>query len=101
MTFDSTSKKNILSNDLLRYSIAGNLWEQLNPVGVYQITRSIAYWDGTHVTINIDYDKEIDKMTTVLQITKDSTSSGKFPIIRAGCSLVYITLNEEGYLILY
>jgi hypothetical protein len=86
MTFDSTSKKNILSNDLLRYSIAGNLWEQLNPVGVYQITRSIAYWDGTHVTINIDYDKEIDKMTTVLQITKDSTSNGKFPII--GCSIL-------------
>ena len=58
----------------------------MDPVGVYQITRSIAYWDGTHVTINIDYDKEIDKMTTVLQITKDSTSNGKFPII--GCSIL-------------
>ena len=104
MTVDSTTKKNVLSNDLWRYSISSNLWEQLNPVGVYQITRSITYWDGSHVTINIDpedYDKEIDKMTTVLQITKDSTSTGKFPIIRAGCSLVYITLNEEGYLILY
>ncbi len=81
MTVDSTSKKNILSNDLWRYSIACNLWEQLDPVGVYQITRSIVYWDGTHVIINIepeDYDKEIDKMKTVLQITKDSISSRKF-----------------------
>ena len=104
MTVDITTLKNVLINDLWRYSITGNVWEQLNPVGIYQITRPITYWDGTKVTINIEpeeYEKETDKVTTVLQINKESTMNGKFPTERAGCSLVYITLNGEGYLILY
>ena len=103
MGVNSVTGKNELHNDLWRYEIATNTWEQLNPVGIYQVTRSIVYWDGTSENLIIppeDRD-ESDTVSTTLQYKKADTEVGYFPVERSSASLVFSKKDDKDYLIMF
>ena len=99
-------QSNVLKDDLWRYNIKQNTWDQLNPAGIYSITRSITYWDGSSAILNIsakDYDQTTDTIYTTFQNKKETaTHYGSFPVIRAAASLTY-NKRKDGieYLLLF
>ena len=103
MGVDSVTGKNILYNDLWRYEIRTNIWEQLNTVGLYQITRSIVFWDGTVEKIIIPpKDREdTDQVKMTLQFKKADTEIGQFPKTRSSASLIFSKIDDKDYLILF
>ena len=103
---DETTLSNVLMDDLWRYNIKQNTWDQLNPAGIYSITRSITYWDGSSAILNIsaiNYDQTTDTIYTSFQNKKETTAHhGSFPVIRAAASLTY-NQRKDGteYLLLF
>ena len=83
-SFDESSNKITLMDDLWRYNITANTWEKLNTKGIYLITRIITYWDGSSKIINIspkDYDQETDTINTTFKENHSIISS--FPSKRS------------------
>lgn len=104
MGIEADTGKNILYNDLWRYDLVLNVWEQLNPVGILYIFRSIVYWDGSKGSISVDprdLNEITDSIQMTLQFNKDSIKTGHFPVARSSASMVYTNKEDKEYLILF
>jgi len=103
MTVSSDSKfiylfggiaNNTLLNDLWRYSVESNLWEQLETEGVEAVHRSAQLWNGTELELSVPFEQFS---------TNDSFSfstQGDKPSPRLAASLFYFQTSED-FLVLY
>ena len=86
---------NTMLNDLWRYSVEDNLWEQLETEGVEDVRRTASLWNDTALELSVPFEQFS---------TNDSFSfstKGDIPSPRLGASLAYFQNTAEDYLVLY